>query len=289
MKRAFLAAADPALATRLATEPALEATLAALLTQAREAHPQLAIEPEGFVGHLASRLAPDADLAELEALHGGDLGLAFACARQDPVALQLLQREHLERIRQALSRQGASGLEVDEVLSALGTRLFVAADGRPGIAGYSGRGALSQWLRAAAVRALIDLRRVERPTQRISEAVLASLPSLSPTPEHALSRQEARAAFATAFTEALAALSDRERLLLRMHSVEGATIDDIGALYQVHRTTAFRWVEAARLKVADGVRARLREALKLDTAQLASLTGFMQSAIDISLRSALAE
>lgn len=49
-----------------------------------------------------------------------------------------------------------------------------------------------------------------------------------------------------AIEDAAAELAPRDRALLRLHLVERASIDDIAALYRVHRATVARWIQSAR-------------------------------------------
>ena len=62
----------------------------------------------------------------------------------------------------ALTRLGREPMFVDEVRQVLRTKLLVGDGAPPKIADYSGRGPLDGWVRAAAVRAAIDLKRREK-------------------------------------------------------------------------------------------------------------------------------
>ena len=65
-------------------------------------------------------------------------------------------------------------------------------------------------------------------------------------PELELQKREHAAAFTAALREAAAALEPRLRAVLAMHFTEDLSIDQIGAVYAVHRATAARWVQRAR-------------------------------------------
>jgi hypothetical protein len=82
-----------------------------------------------------------------------------------------------------------------------------------------------------------------------------------------LYRDELKAAFAAA----VAALPDRERAVLRYHLIDGLAIDAIGAVYQVHRATAARWLSGARDQLAAGTRRALMQRLKIDLSEVDSL------------------
>ncbi len=106
-------------------------------------------------------------------------------------------------------------------------RFFVWVDGAaPRIAQYTGRGALGPWVKVAAVR--VALRLAER-----QESLAPGLESrLGPDPELDYLRVRYRAAFSNALSEALGALGVEERNLLRLHFVEGLTIDGLAPLFR---------------------------------------------------------
>ena len=51
----------------------------------------------------------------------------------------------------------------------------------------------------------------------------------------------------------------RDRAILRLHVVEGVSIEKIAASYGVHRVTVARWVWTAGETLLDGLRGRFRE------------------------------
>jgi RNA polymerase sigma-70 factor (ECF subfamily) len=69
-----------------------------------------------------------------------------------------------------------------------------------------------------------------------------------------------------------------------MHFVDGLTIDEIGALYQVHRATAARWISGARNTLLADTRARLTARLALTPSQFDSLMRLVRSELDLSLQ-----
>ena len=81
--------------------------------------------------------------------------------------------------------------------------------------------------------------------------------------------------------------SDRERSLLRMSLIDGLSIDEIAPMYQVHRATVARWLEAARERLAAVTRSRLAQALKLEPDAVDSLLASVQNGFDLSLSQAL--
>lgn len=94
-----------------------------------------------------------------------------------------------------------------------------------------------------------------------------------------LYRQE----FKRAFEGALQALPDRQRTLLRQHYVDGLTIDELGSLYRVHRSTAARLLVRARLLVLEATRTRMMADLHVQSQDVDSIIRMIQSQVDINL------
>jgi len=93
---------------------------------------------------------------------------------------------------------------------------------------------------------------------------------------------------ATATREALATLSPRARTLLRLHHLDGLTVDDLGRMYNVHRATAARWLAAAREAVFDETRLRLEATLGIGEDSVVSIVRLVQSQLVLSMRRLLA-
>ncbi|MBE7450700.1 MAG: hypothetical protein HS111_17930 [Kofleriaceae bacterium] len=89
--------------------------------------------------------------------------------------------------------------------------------------------------------------------------------------------------FQAAFTEALAGLGAREQTLLRYHHVDGLNIDEIGAIYRVHRVTAFRWLEKAKEKLVDATLVVARARLNVSARELESVLRLIRSQVHLSL------
>lgn len=239
-------------------------------------------EPPALRGLLAACLARGA--RDLEA-RAADLYLAAACVAGDAAAIARLDATLPAVVRPALARLGVPAADDDEIVQRLRVALLVAGDAGPcGLAAYSGRGELRAYLRAVAVR--IALKRIQRepaPLANDATDLLAWLPDATDSPELALVKQRCRDDLRGAFAAALAALSPRERTLLRQHYIDGLTVDALGPLHQVHRATCARWIEAARVKILRGVRNHLRSRLELDDDALDSAIALVRSQLDLSL------
>jgi RNA polymerase sigma-70 factor (ECF subfamily) len=258
---------------------AVDERLQELLAAARAAWPDLEVPADAFAAYLDERLPPEADPA---AAPVADLYLACACTRGDPRALATFERTHFDSVDAVAATLGAPPGSADEVKQILRTRFFVAADGRaPAIGEYSGRGDLAGWVRVSAVREVLRLFKRARRTVPLDEALLAELaPS---DPETAALKARCRDELRAAFSAALEALPPRSRTLLRYQLVDGLGVTEIGAIYQVHRATAARWLAKIRDDLVDDTRRRLSERLHLSDAEARSMIRLVQSELELSV------
>jgi RNA polymerase sigma-70 factor (ECF subfamily) len=235
------------------------------------------VDASGFAAHLAACRQAGA-LAENTA----DLVLAWAAAGGDAAALRQVDGL-IAAIAPALRGIDGSPVFVDEVSQAVRVRLLVAEPGAPPrIAAYGGRGPLGAWIRAAAMRVAIDLKRSAAPALA-SDDLLGDLVSGEPDPALRHLKTLYRADFQQALADALAALPDRQRAVLRLHHVDGLRLAEIGRLYGVHESTVSRWVTRAAEEVADQTRRRLTDRLSLSGSSVDSLARLVRSQLDLSI------
>lgn len=252
------------------------------LERAHAAFPHLTVDDAAFAAHVARHDAA----ASLD--HAGDLLLAFACGAGDPRALAELDRLYLAPLAGpggALARL-RDRVAPEEVVQTLRARVLVRdGDAPPRILDYAGKGPLGGWLRVAAVRTALNLTRGHRadaPADGDVDVEGAALATpLDPELEHL--RERHAPAFRAAFEAALRGLPSEERTLLRLHTVDGLSIDEIGALYRVHRATAARRVQRARERVEAATRERLLAELRVTGTELDSLVAVLRSQLDVSI------
>lgn len=255
---------------------------AALVARAHAERPAGWVAPERFVAHVRSVVESE---AALDTVLAGDLYFALACADGVPDALAALEREHLSRVREFAASVDSTPAFVEELTQRLRARVLVAADGKPArIATYSGRGSLGAWIRVAAIRLARDLARVEHGQQRRHEAVEAH----AIDPELGYMKSAYGEAVSRAVQEALAALEDRPRTLLKMHYVDGVSIEAVGVAFGVSRATAARLLATARATLVDGIRSRLATSVGVKPEEADSLLAFVRSRLDVSLARAFA-
>jgi len=265
------------------------AAFAAAVAAARSAWPTIELSPERFVAYLADRM-PEAvePAAALAALNVSDLYLACACAAGDPAALAAFDAHCLTVVDSALLRLRLSADMAEEVKQRLRRTLLVSEHGPPRIVGFAGRGALRSWVRVLAVHEAWGMLRAARgQVDGDIEERLADLASAGASPELEYLKRTYRLDFERAFRAAIQTLSPRERTLLRQHFLDGVSINQLGALYRVHRATIGRWLERARAAVLAATRAHLMEHLDVPRAEIESILRLVLSRLELDLRSLL--
>ncbi|MBS1153497.1 MAG: putative DNA-binding regulatory protein, partial [Myxococcaceae bacterium] len=266
--------------------PGLEGLLEALVARARLAWPALELPAPRFLAHLAARLPPTRHPQRtLEELAAEDLYLACCCAGGDPKALAALEATQLPAVARAVASLDTTGVLADEVQQVLRERLLLKREngGPPRIADYAGQGPLRAWLKAAAIRHALNLKRPGHREEALDQERLTALPLAAPNPELELIRRKHKQHFATAFAAALATLSPRERTLLKLHTLDGLPLDQIAPLYQKDKSTISRWLAKAQQQLHEETRAQLVAALKLTPHELESVLRAAQSELSLSL------
>jgi RNA polymerase sigma-70 factor, ECF subfamily len=102
-------------------------------------------------------------------------------------------------------------------------------------------------------------------------------------PELDYLRTSYRGEFREAFQTAIARLSERERVLLRLHLVSGLPHEQIAASYRVNQSTVSRWLAKARSALLTGMQRHLQERLNLSPSEIHSLAALVRSQLDLSL------
>lgn len=259
--------------------------LQALLQAARAAWPGVRLDDRTFARYLAERIDPSAPAeAVLRDLSVSDLFLACACSQGDATALSLLETRYLAQLPRSLARVNASAAFADEVLQLLRRKLFSPGAGKsPRILAYAGRGPLIGWLRAAALRTALSLREANWREKGLDSAIEADLIASAADPEQALAKGQLRAHLKKALREAFDSLSAEERNLIRLHLVEGLSIDRLAVMFQIHRSTAARRIGRIRELLLEETRGHLAERAGLRDSDLDSALRLFQSGMDVSL------
>ena len=252
------------------------------LRDGRRAHPGVALDDEAFAAAVAAR--PPGDDG---AVQGADLYLAVACAAGDPAAVQTFEREHLAKVGAWLKLGAGHDEVVAEVRQRVAARVLVgAADAPPRIAQYAGRGPLWAWVRVVAVREHARLRTERSRTEgrEVGDDELDQLSRTGELPADLLAlRSRYQAPVTAAFRHAIAARAPRDRTLLRLAYVDQVSLDAIGRMYGVNKSTVSRWLATCRAEVLAAACDHLRASLGIPADDIESLLGLMPRDLDVSL------
>jgi RNA polymerase sigma-70 factor (ECF subfamily) len=269
----------------------LDARLLVMFAQGRAAWPRLRLDPEVFASYVGEHIcSDDTDVdAVLREIRAADLYLACACAHGVPGAVSAADEAYLSSLRNGLHHVASSPAFADEVLQILRVKLFVAADGAPPkIVLYPGRPPLKAWMWKAACRVAISLRRKDEARVRASEKMLSEELPVGSNPELDHLKALYRVEFREAFQAAVKALKEQDRAVLRF-SLRGLSHAKIAIFYQVNQSTVSRWIRQARESIAEGVKRRLCERLRLSESDFPSLEKLVYSQLDLSLSRWLAD
>ncbi len=264
-------------------EADLAARLMAAAAAARQTWPTLSVQADVFVSYMTERLPTDTDpAAAITNLHVADLYLACACLHGDAAAMRAIEEQGYLDVNAARLRLRGDEQFGAELRQRLLEKLFVhRGDTPPKIIEYSGRGHLKAWLRVVAARMGLNLLRdTKRPFDE--DGLLADKVAGADV-EAEILKGPYRTQFKAAFHEAMAVLSSRERSILRHYYLDGLTMDQIGAIYRVHRITVVRWMTKTRALLQAATRRALAARLQLEGEELESIVRLVHNEMDTSL------
>lgn len=256
---------------------------ATIVADAEAAWPQLRVDPVEFARVLGGAIeTADDPAAALEQLRASDLRLAMACIDGQRPALEELDR-HLDRLRPNLGRMGLTGDQLEDFLQETRMRLLASgAERPPRLRSYQGRAQLAAWLKVVVVRDAV--RAVRRAAKRSpADAEIDALMDPAGDPEAVTMKERYAEAFRAAFSRALEGLSTRDRNVLRFHLVEGLSIDELGAMYRVHRATAARWLVRIRERLFASTRTEMVRVLAGSHRDFDSVMRLIQSRMHASI------
>lgn len=248
----------------------------------------ITLPPERFAQQLGSATCGESDPIEaLDRVHANDLylacaaGLGIAGAADEVVALGA------PAITGYVSAIDSSPSFVDEVRAAVIEKLLAPAEGAPRILQYQGRAPLAAWIGIAAQRMALSLLRADGAHARAADRA-GREPLLELDPELRYLKQRYRDSFESAIAGALAALSPRDRALVRLHTVGGLPLAKIGPMYGVDESTASRWLQRARLAILEGTQRALERTLGVSEDEFKSIARLVASQLDVSVARLLA-
>ncbi len=265
-----------------------EEVLSRLIGECQAQYPNVRLSAEEFIPflarHLPQEIAQPKDLADIQL---AELFLVCAYGRGDSTAAAILESQYMPRVAASLLRLSTPPQNIADIMQELRERLFQMQNASVLRRGYSGRSALSGWLCLSAIRAAGLLHARKHRELPLEKAAAEFLPALGKDAESALLAVHFKDLFHSAFQEAVALLSPRERNLLRYHYLMQLSVDQIGAIYRVHRATAARWVAGAKAQLVEGTRQRLLARAPLNTESLPQIMELIRSQVALNLEHVL--
>jgi RNA polymerase sigma-70 factor (ECF subfamily) len=251
-----------------------------VVTILKERWPRLEIDPRSWLVGLK--------LAEHDRRlpHLSDLYLAHCCSFSNPVAVEYFEREFLTRAMTQLGSVRLDSLTQGDVHSEVRDLVLLPPSGRRGrLAEYQGLGPLLGWVKVVATR--VALRR-KQPEKEVLAAAGDSSVLVAGDLELDWVKRQHEALFRRALREALKTLQTHDVALLRLHYGEHVSMEALGAMYRVHRSSVSRAIQKARTQIADFVYATVKAELRIIDNELDSLMTLFQSRLENSLAGWLA-
>jgi RNA polymerase sigma-70 factor, ECF subfamily len=257
----------------------VEALRSSIAEARRELGSGIAISDESAASTLGLAVATSGlPVAEaLKQLRTTELLLVRACLESDKAALKRLVDEHLSRTGEWVQRIDRRADFIEDVRQEAFHRLVADGAQRAQLWGFSGRGALGAFVRVFVTRLALRMRRTGEAREFRQEP-----PDLGVDPELALLRSRYAREFGEAFKATLARLPVDDRNILRMHYIDGLTLEQVAVAYAVSRATAARALARARAHVVSETEARLAERLGKNV-NAASLFALVESQLGASV------
>lgn len=263
----------------------LDSVLRQLVISGRTAWPDLPLSAMAFVSYLARRVPRrEPVLKSLSELHANDLYLACGCALGIPKALVAFDHHYLGQVRAWVTRINPSPSFADDVSQSVREKLFVPRHSESAkITEYSGRGQLLSWLRVAAMRTAIDLaRKFSTPRASGAEDIDDQILKTDASPEAAYIKARYSGLLKDAFRLALKRLSDEEHNLIRLYYEDGLSMEQLGTLFGVNRSTIKRRLDESYSRLQADIKRYIHEHLQISSAQLRSLVTLLISRFELT-------
>lgn len=245
--------------------------------------PSISLALDAFVAY-CHHISGGEGLSPQMRLYAADLYLCCACTLGNSEAARLFEQDAYDVVLGAISRICRDPEFVHETLQEFWKKLIVGPEAK--VLHYRGRGPLQAWLRVAAIRLAIDRHRSERAVLGREVDLSECLAEREFAQETTLIRARFQVPFRDALRRAVAALSQKDRNLLRMHLLGRCSIDQIGRAYNVHRATAARWLEQAREHIVLFVRRDLElNGNRLTESEFYSIARVVRSELEFEIPS----
>jgi RNA polymerase sigma-70 factor (ECF subfamily) len=258
---------------------------ASLCAEAESTHPTVQFQLQNLRSIVDEQLR---DGCALDELHAVDLLLARRCAQGDRAAIARVEALYIARVGAWLGAVESSASVLDEVRQRV--RVRALAGDPPKLSEYRGRGPLEAWLRVVALREHAEHYRAQGVVARgaVGDEQLAALAqSGGLSPELACVKARYRPVMSAAFRAAIEGLAARERTLLKLCYVDGLSLDAIGRLYAVNKSTVSRWMNGIRDEVLARALERAKREIDGPSDEVEALLGAVRSGVEWSLHGLL--
>jgi RNA polymerase sigma-70 factor (ECF subfamily) len=205
----------------------------------------------------------------------------LACLRGRPGAAEALNAAYLLPLTEGIQRVCQSPELTDGVLQKLREKLLLPP--APRLLAYRAPGNFRAWLKVVATSLALDVAREAGVKRRREVELDERLEALVAGPEEQYVRAEVQEAWRAALRAAVKHLPERERQVLRMHLVAGWNITQIGRVFSVNKSTAARWLVAAKDQLHVLLCADLRQRLGPNSGEDSPSLEDMPSRLDINL------
>jgi RNA polymerase sigma-70 factor, ECF subfamily len=243
-----------------------------ILAEAAARWPDVIFDPGVFIRYVGDSGIDESRLSA----HGSDLLLVTAVLNGDRKALRAFDSLLAAAVTMA-HRIDSTRSFIEDVSQELRVKLLTSPD--PKLRGYGAVGALGEWLRVAALRTALNLKRSDRLLPMEDVPVEAMLAGFDDVHMKEFYLRELNVAVEHGFRQ----LSARERTLLRLHFVDGLNIDRIAVMYSVHRATVARWLVAIRERLFEELREHLATTHGLAETDIRSLYRRMRDDVHVTI------
>jgi RNA polymerase sigma-70 factor (ECF subfamily) len=226
---------------------------------------------------------------EIEALteRGDELYLVAGCCASEPEAHAAFERRYLAILNQSVGRIALSADQADELRQQMRVTLLLGA--QPKIGTFRGQGPLGAWVQVCAVRIALKLGAAHDRLTSPDANLLDGLVAQDADQELLAAKSQYRDTFQTALEECFSGLPIRQKTLLRMHFLDGMSIDEMGQVFHVHRATIARWLVAIRRDVLDQICKKISLNLRTSSSEFRSMVRLVHGDVRLSLHRILGE
>jgi RNA polymerase sigma-70 factor (ECF subfamily) len=253
------------------------------LRAGRAAWPAVRLDRAAFATWVEASEIQPGDLLE----RGAELFLVAGCVAQDDEALAAFERQMLAPLAGNIGGINLTPDQADEVRQQLRCHLLLPPQTR--IGKFRGQGPLAAWVRVCAVRAALAVVSGRDQQPRADALALEHLVAPEGDQEISAIKGQYREAFQSALGRCFESLPARQKTLLRMHFLDGMSIDAMSLVFGVHRATVARWLVAIRRQVLADISRELAADLRATSSELSQLVHLVRSEVHVSILRILGE